>query len=184
VTQIVPGSGEQSLARDRGKFSVSYFHIRLTDLFSYDPSTFRSINVGKASSQGAELTGTYSAGPVVASAGYTYTDSRNETDRTPILRRPRHKVNASLAARLNNRLQVGFDLRYTGERHDIDFTFFEARPVILDSYTLTDMSASLKITPRLELRGRIHNLFDVSYQEVYSYGTSPRALYIRLDAHL
>jgi len=175
---------EQSLAHDRGRVSVSYFHIRLTDLFSYNPSTFRTINVGKAISQGVELTGEYSAGPALIRTGYTYTDSRNESDHSPILRRPRHKLSASLSSQLNKRLQVRLDVRYTGARHDIDFTTFESRPVMLDAYTLTDLSATFKITPRLELRGRVHNLFNVSYQEVYSYGTSPRALYVGVNARL
>jgi len=175
---------EKSLADGAGRFSVSYFHIRLTDLFSYDPDSFRTINIGKAISQGVELTGEYAVGPVAFQTGYTYTDSRNETDHSPILRRPRHKFSASVSSRLSDRLAIGFDLRYTGKRHDIDFTSFESRPVMLDAYTLTDVSATFKIMPRLEVKGRVHNLFDVSYQEVYSYGTSQRALYVGLNARL
>ncbi len=175
---------EKSLADGRGRFGFSYFHIRLTDLFSYDPSTFRTINIGKATSQGVELTGDYTVGPLTASACYTYTDSRNETDHSPILRRPRHKAGASLTSQVNRRLRVGMNIRYTGARHDIDFTSFESRPVMLEANTLTDLSASYAISPRLELRGRIHNLFDESYQEVYSYGTSRRALIVGLTARL
>jgi vitamin B12 transporter len=56
--------------------------------------------------------------------------------------------------------------------------------VILDAYTLTDITSSFSLSPRLELRARLHNLFDETYQEVYSYGTSPRAVFVGLGAKL
>lgn len=175
---------EKTVGQSRGRFSFAYFHIRLTDLFSYNPTTFRTINIGRASSEGVELTGEYTVGPITLQSGYTYTDTRNETDHSPILRRPRHKVNAAISSQVNKLLRVGLDIRYTGARHDIDFTTFESRPVMLDAYTIADLSASFALSPRLELRGRVHNLFDESYQEVYSYGTSPRALFVGLGAKL
>ena len=47
----------------------------------------------------------------------------------------------------------------------------------LDGYMLVDLRASFPVTDRVELFGRVENLFDEAYETVYLYGTPRRAAY-------
>ena len=47
----------------------------------------------------------------------------------------------------------------------------------LDGYVLTDLRAALPITERVEVYGRVENLFDERYQTIFQYGTPGRAAY-------
>jgi vitamin B12 transporter len=50
--------------------------------------------------------------------------------------------------------------------------------VPIDGHALFDLRASLPFGPRLELYGRVENLFDAAYVEVAGYGTRGRAAFI------
>ena len=68
-------------------------------------------------------------------------------------------------------------VRYNGDMTDSDFSAFPARTVSLKAYTLVNLSGSWRLNQTLELFGRIENLADQSYQEVYGFNTPGRAAY-------
>ncbi len=55
--------------------------------------------------------------------------------------------------------------------------FFPTERVLLDAYWLLNATASYKITPAVEVFGRVENLLDRHYQEVYGYEAPPIAAY-------
>ena len=80
------------------------------------------------------------------------------------------------AANLNyvfaaNRANVNVGLVFTGERDDIFFPPFpaESEVVTLDSYSLFNLAASYRVTGRAELYGRIENLLDEDYEDIYGF---------------
>ncbi|MCC7258729.1 MAG: TonB-dependent receptor [Gammaproteobacteria bacterium] len=116
-----------------------------------------------------------------ASLTYTYTDSEADDPNTPEVtrvrevRRPLHGGSIDLTGRwLDNRLGINASAAYTGSRED-DFYpppfFFPAERVTLDSYLLVRLAASYQLTPGLEIYGRIENVLDEDYEDVYGFNT-------------
>ena len=109
------------------------------------------------------------------SGSYTFTDSSEPQalgGHEDELRRPRHMAAADLnyvfAA---NRANVNLGVTYTGERDDVFFPPFPAdsEVVSLDSYTLVNLAASYRFGGGTELYGRIENMFDEDYEDIYGF---------------
>jgi vitamin B12 transporter len=71
-------------------------------------------------------------------------------------------------------------LRYNGEQDDTLFSLFGAQPVSVKAFTLVNVNASYGLTDNIELFGRIENLFDKKYEEVFSYRSPGIAAYAGL----
>jgi vitamin B12 transporter len=96
-------------------------------------------------------------------------DSQN--DNLPLLRRPEVKIVYNLNYELIENTNLDLELIYTGVRDDKDFLNFPATRVKLESYTLVNLAVSYNIFPFLQLFGRVENLFDSDYEEVFGYET-------------
>ena len=59
-----------------------------------------------------------------------------------------------------------------------------ARRVTLKSYTLVNLGADYRINERWQVYGRVENLFDEQYEEVFSFLSPGRAVYAGLRATL
>jgi vitamin B12 transporter len=70
-------------------------------------------------------------------------------------------------------------VRYNGAQNDFAYTDPSYEPVLvnLKAFTLVDLGATWSLDPKVELYGRIENLFNDTYQEVFSYATPGRAVY-------
>jgi outer membrane cobalamin receptor len=53
--------------------------------------------------------------------------------------------------------------------------------VELDDYTLFNLLAKYKLYENTNLKLRIENIFNTSYQVINKFGTSPRAFYLSID---
>jgi vitamin B12 transporter len=95
------------------------------------------------------------------------------------VRRP--KCSASLAADgLAGKLSYGASLAYVGRRSDTNFNAFPAQRVRLKAYWLAGARLGYALTNRLELFGRVSNLFNARYQDVFGYRTEGRGIYAGL----
>ena len=56
--------------------------------------------------------------------------------------------------------------------------------VPLDEFAVLDVNASLQLSTRLELFGRVENLLDESYHEVIDFRAPARAVYLGLRVQL
>jgi vitamin B12 transporter len=74
-------------------------------------------------------------------------------------------------------------VRYNGDMTDSDFSAFPTRTVTLKAYTLVNLAGALKMNETLELFGRVENLTNARYQEVYGFQTPGRALYVGVRGH-
>jgi vitamin B12 transporter len=71
-------------------------------------------------------------------------------------------------------------VRYNGRQQDITFTdpTFATSPVVsLQEYVLVNLGADYKITKSVSVFGRVENLFNEKYEEVFSFATSGRGAY-------
>jgi vitamin B12 transporter len=76
-------------------------------------------------------------------------------------------------------------VRYNGRQKDVTFTdpTFATTPIVtLASYTLVDVAAEAKLTTALGVFGRVENLTDKTYEDVFSYRAPGRAFYAGVRA--
>ena len=109
---------------------------------------------------------------------YTYTHStENGVDE---VRRPHHiaSVNTTVFSP-DKRLSVTGTVRYNGRQDDLAYTNPNYVPVCvaLQEFVLVNLAGEYRLTPAVSLFGRVENLFDEHYQEVFSYATPRRAGY-------
>ena len=85
---------------------------------------------------------------------------------------------------LADRLTLQFGVVYVGNHDDLDFGEFPARRLQLDSYTLIHCTARYQLSERFLVTGRIENLADEHYQDVFGYSTPGRRAYLGLTMTL
>jgi vitamin B12 transporter len=111
-------------------------------------------------------------GSVQVEANYSLIDAKNRTTGLALLRRPQHSVNLALDWSATSALNLGASVRWVSSSADVDFqTFARTR---LAGYTLASLRAAYAVSERIELFGRIENLFDERYETVSGYGTYRR----------
>lgn len=112
-------------------------------------------------------------------ATYTYTDS-TEPDGDREVRRPMHSASLNAAYTfLDERARVFGELIYNGEMEDLEF--INATPqtrVVLDDYVVVNIGGSFEISERFEAYGRIENLFDADYEEIFGYNSQGRTTFV------
>jgi vitamin B12 transporter len=162
---------EQGIWDDRIVLDLTYFHNRITGLI--DGSSNTAVNVpGETVLQGLEISLTAELVDRMTVHGqYTFTDTQDPNG-TRLVRRPRHtaSVNAGYSF-LNGRATVDLGAAFNGDQKDYRFSNFFANHerVTLDGYVKVDANAAYKVTDRVELFGRVENLLNADYQDVYGF---------------
>jgi vitamin B12 transporter len=173
---------EQSFFDNRLTFDVTYFNNRIEDFISseFDPAlgVSRPINLdGTSKIQGVEVSATANVyDGLTVKAAYTYTDGE-DPDGDELVRRPPHSgsLNANYAFlededghKLAN---LNLNADYNGRQKDFVFRSptFERSTRTLDAYWLVNLAASYEMLPGLALVGRLENLLDEDYEEVYGF---------------
>ncbi|MGE0668672.1 MAG: TonB-dependent receptor plug domain-containing protein [Sphingomonadales bacterium] len=167
---------EQKLFDDRLTLDVTYFHANLENeiVTVFDFNTFLTTVenlVGTSKRDGVEVMLTANLTDVLSIGGsYTYTRSR-QPGGAPEVRRPKHMGNVNVNYVFGaGRGNVNLDLSYNGKQ--LDNEFIDATPesvVTLNDYLLVTLAASYQLTDNLEIYGRVENLIDQDYEEVFSY---------------
>jgi len=183
---------DQKLASDRVRFTADYFDNRFHNIISFlnvSPSpaclaigapfgagTFFNTNLARARggnfSAEARITSWLSG-----SANYTYDSTRtlsaptDPADLDPnylpgsrLLRRPVHSGNITLNA---NYWRMNWNLSgyFTGERFDYNFP----GQIVNPGYALINLAATYNLARGFSIYGRINNLANKRYQEVYGF---------------
>ena len=174
-------------AADRGVVSATIFHNDLKDLIGFQSAPFpdlgRAINIGKARTEGLEVSTRVVLGAIDGRVGYTYlrADDLGATDPAErrLIRRPRHLASADI--RWSRAAVVaGFGVNAALGREDSDFNSFPFRRV--DPGNVWDVRAygEWHVAGDWSLRGRIENLFNQRFEEVYGYPALGRRLILGL----
>ncbi len=168
---------EQRLFDGRVVFDVTYFNERLKDEIQtqFLPGFATTpVNLpGTSKRQGVEVSvGFEVLEDLFAKASYTYLDA-NEPSGLEEVRRPRHTASLNLTYGFNEgRGNLFVDAVYNGRTQDLEF--ISATPqtrVTLDEYFLVNVGADYQVTDNLQLFGRIENLLDQDYEEIFSFNT-------------
>ena len=82
---------------------------------------------------------------------------------------------------LDGRGSVTGDVRYVAGNYDTQYWGSYATEELPDFVTVS-VAAQYELTDNLVLTGRIHNLFDEDYSDVWGYASRGRSAYIGLRA--
>ncbi len=164
---------EQKFFADRLVMDLTYFRSELTDEIVLVPlggGVSTVVNqTGKSDRRGIELSVKAAlTNDLSVTAAYTWTDATNP-DGSVEVRRPEQIAslvfNYLLPSRRGN---VNLNIQYNGSMQDFDFSTFPATRRNLDSYTLVNLAGAYDVTKSVQLIGRIENLLDENYEEVWS----------------
>ncbi|WP_018633384.1 TonB-dependent receptor plug domain-containing protein [Neomegalonema perideroedes] len=165
---------EASFLDGRGVVDVTYFNERLKNEIAYvtDPVTWKGTYVnrdGDSPRQGVEVSGSLALTPDTdLRLSYTYLDAKEADGRIEV-RRPKHELSLGATQRfLEGRASVSADLRYVAGNHDDQFWGAYARAK-LPNYAVVDLAGTYDLTENLQLFGRVDNLFDKDYSDVWGY---------------
>jgi vitamin B12 transporter len=97
------------------------------------------------------------------------------------VRRPKHiaSFNATLFSN-DERFSGTLTIRYNGRQTDVIYTdpTYATTPIVsLPEYVLINLNAEYKLSPNISVFGRVENLLNEDYEEVFSFATPGRAAY-------
>lgn len=173
---------EQSFLDKKLVLGATYFNNRIRDFITseYVPALGAStpINLsGTSKIQGVELSATANIyDGLTLKASYTYTDGE-DPDGDELVRRPPNMASATLNYAFleddagTKRANVNLSADYNGDQKDFVFISptFERTTRTLDAYWLVNLALSYEFLPGLAVVGRVENMLDEDYHEVYGY---------------
>ena len=169
---------DQQIWGNRVLGDVTYFNQRITDLITGSGQT--SINMpGTSSIYGVEVGLTVVPLDNLSIRGaYTYTHGEDSTGAELIRRAPNIASVSVNYGFLDNKANVNLSVQYTGEQKDWAYDAMWNKSVVnLDPYTLVNLAASYQVTEKAQIYGRVENLLDEDYQQVYTYASPGIAAY-------
>ncbi len=168
---------------DDSTLDISWFEARLEDEIStvYDSNFIGSpVNRdGNSRRQGLELALNGQLTPQLsATASYTQLLAQ-EANGVAEVRRPQHSAALSLSYQpLQSRSRLFLNTIYNGSMDDLEF--ISATPesrVKLKHYWQVTLGADYQLSDRWQLYGRVENLFDREYEEIFDHNSPPRTFY-------
>lgn len=184
---------EVPFLQERGVIDVTYFKETLTgEIESFfagtDPNpaigdvyNYRN-QAGDSDREGFEVSASLDATEnLFLNLSYTYLDATNP-DGSVEIRRPEHELLLSATLdTFNGRGSVTADIRHVAGNWDSQF-FGSFATAELPDYTTVDVAAQYELTDNVLLTGRVTNLFDEDYADVWGYAKRGRAAYIGVRA--
>ena len=172
---------EQPLWEGRGRMTATFFHNDLSNLIGYN-GLFETLNLGAALTQGLESEMEIQPLPgLIFSASYTYLDARNTSSadisqppgaRLP--RRPRNEFYVSGSYLWRGRLRFSAEAKFVNAREELNFG---GPNFDIEDYSFVNFAAEYAVNPHLTIFGRIDNLTNEHYSEVYGFPALGRAAY-------
>ncbi|HEX6059745.1 MAG TPA: TonB-dependent receptor, partial [Gemmatimonadaceae bacterium] len=176
---------------------LTWFDQRFAELIQYVGATptFEPIyeNVGEAVSRGTELEARLRlVDPVLLGASWTYlhtevlaaeTEGPSFRIGSPLLRRPRHRVGATLDVRLPRASSIGAGASWVGERADVRYHVdFSSERVTLPSHATLDLGGETRLARRAGPLGaviftaRATNVLDERYEGIAGFQSPGRVV--------
>jgi len=165
---------EQKFFGNTVKLGLSYFDMVFDDRIDYDfaTSSYQQAD-GETDTAGIETFVQWMPmADLDLGLSYSYTHTE-DPDGVQLSRRPYNKVYFNARYRFLEKAAVNLDVYWVDERRESEYAADENGDPVgkLDAYTLVNLSASYDLTDYLQIYGRIDNLFDVYYEEAWSYAT-------------
>jgi vitamin B12 transporter len=173
---------EQFFWSDGFSIGATYFFNKFDSMFGFDPITFKTVNINKAETKGVEIfTKAVITERFDVKANYTYTKAIDKSENTAdfdkkLVRRPEHKAGLFISYSFTESTNANIEFIYIGEREEPNFINYPSR-IIMPDYFFINLAAHYDVFSFLRLQGRIENLLDKQYEEVYGFGTAGFSVY-------
>lgn len=175
---------EAKFLQGRAVLDVTYFNTDLQNeiVTRFLPGFITTVDnlTGKSTREGVEVSARWQVLPYLSIGGaYTWLDARDDVGQ-PEIRRARNTARVDVSYGFGDgRGNLTLAASYNGRTPDIAFQlpFFDQTRVTLGDYWLLTAAASWKLKPGVEIFGRVENLLDEQYQEVYGFDTPGIAAY-------
>jgi vitamin B12 transporter len=177
------------LAEGAMTLSATFFDSRLEDeIFTTFPAPLYIATPANRSTlskqRGVELSARAQLGKqLTLDAAYTYLDAQENG--VEEVRRPGNIASAVLTwTAPGDEGSTTLIVRHNGATDDVAFTDPSFAPVVerLDSFTLVNFNAEARLTGQFRVFGRVENLFDQTYEQVFSFVSPGRTAVIGIKA--
>ena len=165
--------GVQWQPHTRQRLTLAAFENRIEDLIDFSGTDFQAINIREARIRGAELTWHYTDSNWRSRAQLSWQDSTDRDTGQRLLRRARENASVSLD-RLFGASWIGGEVVHVGDRVDVG-----QQP--LPSHTLVNLRAGYALPAGFRLEGRVENLTDRDYEQVFGFNTHRRSLFVAVS---
>jgi vitamin B12 transporter len=159
-----------------GKLSaeIGVFSLRTDNLINFSGGRF--VNIARAKSEGVEAAASLEPTPGLRlSISYTYNDAIDETTGRPLPRVPDNAAFLEADWQAAERLGLSLTVRYNGKESDA--IRLRNPDGVIPDWTRIDLAARYRIGEHAELFGRIENLADEAYQDIFGFGEPGRSVY-------
>ena len=158
-------AGVEWLSSDgRFQLGAAVFRQETENLIDFDFAIGGYLNIDEVESTGLELSGALALSDTLSlSLDYAYIDAE-DGDGNALPRLPEHSGDLTLSYAPAGPFSGAVLLRYNGSETHTDTT-------TLDSWLRVDLTGRYALSERVEVYGRIENLFDEDYQQILGYGT-------------
>jgi vitamin B12 transporter len=171
-------------------FKVTYFNNQIDDMIDYVSNYDADGNwigggydnvTGTSKIDGLEVAYQKEVyNNLLLTTNYTRLFKAEDNEGKALARRAKDTFNLALDYYGIDKLHLGADVQYIGERYDRA----DKQGEQTGRYAVFNMTADYQITDNIQVYGKIENLGDKYYQSVYGYATSPRAFYIGIKGHI
>jgi vitamin B12 transporter len=160
---------------------LTYFHNNLSNVIGFN-GLFETLNLGAARTQGLEAE--IRAQPIpdlIFIASYTYLDAEktssadiSQLQGARLPRRPRNEVYVSASYLWWKKLRTTAEAKFVNAREELNFG---GPNFDIEDYSLLNFAAEYKVNPHVSIFGRIDNLTNEHYAEVFGFPALGRAAY-------
>jgi vitamin B12 transporter len=171
----------QQLWGNRFVLGLTYFRNDLSNVIGFN-GLFQTLNLGAAETQGLEAE--LRAQPIAdlaLTASYTYLDAENTSSKdisqlqgARLPRRPRNEVYVSGSYLWYRKLRTTIEAKFVNAREELNFG---GPNFDIEDYWFVNIAAEYEVNPHLSLFGRIDNLTNEHYAEVFGFPALGRAAY-------
>ena len=171
----------QELWQNRVAAGLTYFHNDLSNAIGSN-GLFQTLNLGAAETQGLEAE--LRAQPIanlVFTASYTYLEAENTSSEditqlqgARLPRRPRNELYASVSYLWWKKLRTVVEAKFVNAREELNFG---GPNFDIEDYSFVNVAAEYEVNPHLSIFGRIDNLANEHYSEVFGFPALGRAAY-------
>lgn len=172
---------EQRFCQGRVMIGLTYFHNDLSNVIGFN-GLFETLNLGAARTQGleAELRVTPITDLTLV-ATYTYLDAENTSaaDITQLPgarlpRRPRNEAYISASYLWSKKLRTTIEAKFVNAREELNFG---APNFDIEDYAFVNVAVEYEINSHVSIFGRVNNLTDEQYSEVFGFPALGRTAY-------
>jgi vitamin B12 transporter len=171
----------QQLWQNHVEVGLTYFHNDLSNVIGFN-GLFDTLNLGSAETQGLEAE--LRAQPIpnfVLRAAYTYLEAEKTSSKdvsqlqgARLPRRPRNEIYVSATYLAWKRLRTVVEAKFVNAREELNFG---GPNFDIEDYSFVNIAAEYEVNPHFSIFGRVNNLTNEHYSEVFGFPALGRAAY-------